>query len=261
MEELRPQDQVDSAAWVSQSLASTHDRVSGLVPSGFDGYARILHRATGPDGSPTRWGRVARAENRQVHALAQFAQVARRAAYDSSSNLGWPGENPTRGSLDEDQLHALLEVLIQCSNPDAECILLLWEGWGNLPTRWKQPPNRATQSSREYFIFRARLDQVEDVSVHFALPQPVLEQSTDLMRLATAPQRSLHNVQSPNQWWPIDKSWFVATEVDQDSTVVGGPSFLIRQIAAHPILESYPILFNDYLGSDSDRTNPPVAGR
>ena len=97
MEERRPQDQVDSAAWVSQSLASTHDRVSGLVPSGFDGYARILHRATGPDGSPTRWGHVARAENRQVHALAQFAQVARRAAYDSSSNLGWPGENPTRG--------------------------------------------------------------------------------------------------------------------------------------------------------------------
>jgi hypothetical protein len=52
---------------------------------------------------------------------------------------------------------------------------------------------------------------------------------------------------SANLFWPADRSWCVATEVDFDSTLVGGDTALIAAILAAPELEVWEVEPSDDL--------------
>ena len=43
---------------------------------------------------------------------------------------------------------------------------------------------------------------------------------------------------SPNLWWPEDRAWCVATEIDLAWTYVGGPVTLINDLLTNPHLET-----------------------
>jgi hypothetical protein len=45
---------------------------------------------------------------------------------------------------------------------------------------------------------------------------------------------------SPNLWWPDDRAWCVATEIDLAWSYVGGPAALISDALANPRLEAQP---------------------
>jgi hypothetical protein len=61
--------------------------------------------------------------------------------------------------------------------------------------------------------------------------------------------------QSPHVIWPPDRSWYVASEIDFDSTLVGGSSQLIAELLTHPGLEAWPISPDDSLAQGADRIN------
>jgi hypothetical protein len=61
--------------------------------------------------------------------------------------------------------------------------------------------------------------------------------------------------QSPNLFWPGDRSWCVASEIDFDSTLVGGSRALIDAVLAHPRLEAWPVAAGDSLAWDADTIN------
>jgi hypothetical protein len=61
---------------------------------------------------------------------------------------------------------------------------------------------------------------------------------------------------SPNLYWPEDHSWCVATEIDFDSTLVGGSRDLVDAVLAHQRLEAWPITADDSLAWDGDTINP-----
>jgi len=61
--------------------------------------------------------------------------------------------------------------------------------------------------------------------------------------------------QSPNLLWPVDRSWCVATEIDFDSTLVGGSAELIAAVLANPDLEAFPVRPDDSLQADADTVN------
>lgn len=42
----------------------------------------------------------------------------------------------------------------------------------------------------------------------------------------------------PQWWWPDDRRWFVATEIDFPWSYVGGPASLIDQLLGDPGLET-----------------------
>ena len=46
--------------------------------------------------------------------------------------------------------------------------------------------------------------------------------------------------QSPNLWWPDDRAWCVATEIDLAWTYVGGTTALIRDVLANSDVEAQP---------------------
>jgi hypothetical protein len=61
--------------------------------------------------------------------------------------------------------------------------------------------------------------------------------------------------QSPNLFWPADRSWCVGTEIDLDSTLVAGDTDLIAALLACPDLEAWPVLPGDSLRYDADNVN------
>jgi hypothetical protein len=61
--------------------------------------------------------------------------------------------------------------------------------------------------------------------------------------------------QSPNIWWPNDRAWCVATEIDFAWTYVGGSAAAIRAVLADPRLEALPAKLTDRFTHDSDVLN------
>ncbi len=61
--------------------------------------------------------------------------------------------------------------------------------------------------------------------------------------------------QSPNLFWPADHAWCVASEIDFDSTVVGGSEMLIEALLDADGLETWRVEPDDSLACDADTIN------
>jgi hypothetical protein len=62
---------------------------------------------------------------------------------------------------------------------------------------------------------------------------------------------------TPQLVWPADLAWCLATEIDFDSTLVGGSAALVDAIMAHPDLEAYPVPPDGDLTRRGDVLNDP----
>jgi len=63
--------------------------------------------------------------------------------------------------------------------------------------------------------------------------------------------------QSPNIWWPDDRAWCIATEIDLMSTYVGGGRRCVDSLVNHPELEAAFVEPSDGITWADDRLNPP----
>jgi len=76
--------------------------------------------------------------------------------------------------------------------------------------------------NREYMLFRGHLDDVG----HWAATDPTTGSSRDEELLA------------PHLLWPAHRRWFAATDVDSDSTCVGGSQGLTDAVITDPKLDA-----------------------
>ena len=58
-------------------------------------------------------------------------------------------------------------------------------------------------------------------------------------------ERIVFTPESPNLWWPDDRAWCVATDIDLDSTHLGGSASLIREILADSRFEALEVNGSD----------------
>jgi hypothetical protein len=63
--------------------------------------------------------------------------------------------------------------------------------------------------------------------------------------------------QSPNLWWPEDRAWCVATEIDLMTTYIGASHRCVQAIVEHPGLEAAAVAPSDGITHFSDSVNPP----
>jgi hypothetical protein len=180
--DLEPSDDVAQAAWIGPRLHPFNSYDAGsVIPTGFDGYARLDHEH--------------------------------------------------EGVLPEAVARALVNVLqAQTSNPDP-LWLAIWEGYGYMyagvpsmtitatrlfvpeddepgppPIVWRHPPPRRKGTprlrlpGRDYLLYRGSFAQVPGW------------------------------MQGPNLWWPVDRAWCVASEIDLPWTFVGGSTRLIDAV-------------------------------
>ena len=238
------------------------------VPPLFDAYVRILHPAEADDGRPVRWAEVARDQGTTLHPGAQFPRLARRR--HSGSGYGWRGDDPYEGSLDRQSLETLVGVLTAHTSTPETVWLNLWNGFGRLPNAWAGGPLvDQGDGYREYHAFGCALDEVVGVSRRFERIGWELPGGPQSAGTVTAeyvgdgepdvglPPRHLdepdHDLQSPQQWWPDDRAWSVATEIDHDYTIVGGTEELVEALLARAGLETLRVQARTSL---EDTVNP-----
>ncbi len=71
---------------------------------------------------------------------------------------------------------------------------------------------------------------------------------------APAVAEMLH-CQSPSLWWPEDRAWCVATEIDFAWTYIAGSEAAAADVLASPALEALPSRVTDEVTWDSDALN------
>jgi hypothetical protein len=59
-----------------------------------------------------------------------------------------------------------------------------------------------------------------------------------------------------NLWWPSDRQWCVATDIDLMTTYVGGNARCIQAIIDSDTLEAMPVTSNQRITWDTDTINP-----
>ena len=217
--------------------------VAATVPDGFEAYARILHRVSGNGAPEVRWADVAAQKGTVIHPAVQFHRLAQTELYGNAILDGAVYGRPSQGELDERQLAALVGLLAEHSGPGQETFQAVWDGWGgfepgcgSIPTGSGEPLTVAG-GLRKYWVFRGTMAEL-------AHP-PWFEDEPGMIS------------QTPNLAWPADRRWCLATEIDFDSTVVGGSAELIAAVVHSPVLEAVEVTPATDLSSEGDVINAP----
>lgn len=206
---------VSPADWIGPRLLPWGDPKPGfIIPTGYEVYLRVFHHVDESGGTGRvrrRWSEVAQQTGRRMHPSAQF------------DRFGWPRQ-PRTGTLDRLEAMSLVAALRGHTTTPEDCWHAIWCGFGQLhgsggylvvprkgwrdwleafrPTPPQPPPSDLAAApmvllpAREYYLYRGSIDVVP--------------------RFEHLPG----DLQTPNLWWPQDRAWIVASEIDLDSTFV-----------------------------------------
>ncbi|MFB9163484.1 hypothetical protein [Arthrobacter psychrochitiniphilus] len=217
--------------------------VATTIPDSFQAYARILHRVSGNTTTEVRWTDVAAAKGTTVHPAVQFHRLAQTELYGNAVLEGAPYGRPDQGELDQTQLVALAEILAGHTAAGQDVFQAVWVGWGSFAPGDGGIPDgagerlRVAGGLREYWVFRGAMAEL-------ACP-PWSEEEGGTHR------------ETPNLAWPAGRSWCLATEIDFDSTLVGGSAELIAAVVNSPVLEALQVSPATNLSSEGDVINAP----
>ena len=288
-----PAEDAEPADWLVERLTDFAVNVLSVVPSGFEAYARVFHPASKvtctadmaqeSTSEPLRWADVAELTGRTAHRLMQWASIqGSHSALNDYTKLKAGDvyiEPPEEGSLPLELAQTLWPILEPHTKTSAMCFFAIWEGFGGLPNFIREAPAFEIPD-RRFYLFRAPLQTIEQsfytgvtyddtagggIGVTIAngseIPSPA-----ELQKLLSSTEvqeqlRALHaempvTYQSANLWWPEDRAWCVHTEIDLNTTYIGGSQRLIDAILASEKLEAYQLEPTDQITYDSDTLNP-----
>ena len=218
---------VEEAAWIGGRLSPFDSGVvTSVIPNGFEAYARVLHPLDPPvrGQPPARWADVASWSGIELVPGIDFPDIA-LPEHEPNGVEPWPGQVPQVGTLHPADVDALAVVLARHTSTPDRCWFCTWEGWGSV---FFDDGPRVELPQRDYVLFVGPLA---------ALPSLMDAQDGH----------------SPNLWWPDDRAWCVATEIDLAWTYVGGAAALISDVLANPGLEAQPAA-----PDDNFRRRPPA---
>lgn len=167
---------------------------------------------------------------------------------------------PEEGSLDRGIVKRLLPVLREHTQTAERCWFAFWDGWGiPVPLTARkgffsrvfgrpEPQDRATRSEHDRWK-----------APKFSIP------GRDLLLFTGSLDDALESFyepfgsgpfQSAYLWWPEDRAWFVATEIDFMSTYIGASDACVEAILQTPGIEALPASIDDRITGAGDSINP-----
>jgi hypothetical protein len=165
-----------------------------VVPEGFEAYCRIFHPAEisfhrpvaePPSGRRAkRWTEIANENGRISHPEMQFHALNSGPASTRWHDAGFH-YGPRMGALPHQERAALIEILKKATASPQRCWFCIWGGVGGLEI----PTTLVERRYRSYGFYGG------DIDVAMVPLKPPFDDS-------------------PNLWWPDDRSWIVATEID-----------------------------------------------
>jgi len=211
-------------------VAAGGELFAGLDPPGYPARARIFHAIyEDPSGSrepqegsvdasggliegPDDWVRIRWRDLASREGITFGSEVLERGPRGVSEfwspmlirTEGWleSQQPPPIGSLDAQSFTRMVQLITR-EVPDTDIIV------------YYCPLVTPNSYNDEPTIYRGRLSDLRQFTV----------------------SRGIHN--SPQNWWAIDRSWIVYTDVDLPTTVVSGPVNLIEALLGDEWLESY----------------------
>ena len=177
------------------------------------------------------WATVASWNGKVVHPQAAFHRIANLdpMMYEKPS---W-GRAPFVGTLPEEECGHLVGILREFTTTPKLCYFAVWEGYGGLDARLDRGAAKLESPylGRAYYIFRGPLGGV----------------------MSFYEWSFFHR--SPNLWWPEDRAWCVATDIDSLDSYIGGSEACIERILEHPDLEAFPTTVDTLANGIGDSIN------
>ena len=277
---------VSAGDWIDEQLLPLGGSPEGalvgeVIPAGFDAYARILHPAERRrgivPGAPVSWAEVARERGKVIHPEVQFPALI---GAELDHRLPETDEfwMPLEGSLPSELCPALLEILGRHTRTPDRCAFCLWDGFGFLhegasaylfaARGWRgrlQQGRMRREARRGARIERRSTRDVARVQIHPSSDRRGAFREYFLLRgplesAATFVFDDGH-FQSPNLWWPDDRRWVLATEIDDWTTYVGGSRACVDELLASHELEVVPSAPELRFDMAGDRINASELGR
>jgi hypothetical protein len=259
---LRRTDAAGRGDWIAPRLGSWGTAAS-ITPHGFEAYVRIFHPAdavylrwdegtllnqhprNGAGGSSAEddrrrsWAEIAARQGKTVHPLMQWWSILGHHENPRRGDDGWQIGDPATGDVGARSLAVIASILSSYTGTPDDCTGAVWEGFGGIVEEmpWDiLPAPELHVPSRTYLMFDCALDD-------FAGDYWQAPHTTSFPML--------------NLLWPADRAWFVGSEIDYDSTIVGAPRGAVDELLACPSLETAEVGPDDSLASDADRINRP----
>lgn len=250
------------AEWIVDRIHAFAVDVGSIIPEGFPAYARLFHpaaRSAGDEEIPVSWSEVAAARGRTVHPEMQWANIAGAELDEPSPDPELWERGPREAYLPRPYAQRLAELLEAHTSTSERVWFAIWNGWGGLtsdfpntallrsdgarrflrrPAPWVRPTGRSRLSAptfhlpeRDYYLFTGPLDAITTSFDPFGIPAQL--------------------------WWPDDRAWCVATEIDFAWTYLGGTEECVKAILADSEIEALAIEVRHRITHDSDHINPP----
>lgn len=231
---LRAAVDVRPAEWLVAGLRGFGESVLSLVPVGFPVYVRVFHpayRHVGGEAIPVRWSVIAAANRRHAHPGMQLGTLTGNYEALHSAQPGVFDGPPQVGTLPTDLAITLAAALARHTTTPDRCWFAVWNGFAGTRDDVRQAPTFLAPH-REYHLLRGPTDAATE-----SVTQPL-------------------RTQSPNLWWPDDRAWCVATEIDLNSTYIGCDDACRDEVVALPQVEALPIDPATGISFRSDLRNP-----
>ena len=158
-----------------------------------------------------------------MHSLAQWDWISQ--PLDKERGQVPFTQPPRMGALPISQLSRLRELLAQSTGTPDLCYSGYWDGFGWVPYSDLAEAPALVLDQRTYLIRPCSLNTPDEA----------------IWRVPGTDPRS----EPPTVVWPSDRNWFVASDPDLDSTLVGGSAALVAAILDDPALEAWPVAAND----------------
>jgi hypothetical protein len=231
---------VTSAVRIGSSpVCATSSATSVLCCPSLSMPTRVFHpagrrRDTDAAAEEVSWSQVAAANGRVAHASMEWIAITGDWRYpDRESQPGVWSRRPSRGSLPANQIAILARVLERFTKTPSTCWFAVWDGSGT-PV-YPRPVHTVPMPNRPMALFAGPLGAV---TTSFG-GQPF---------------------ECAHLWWPEDRSWCVASDVDLMSTYVAGSVECVAAVLADEDLESFPVTVDQSVTWDSDTVNPTPSG-
>lgn len=240
---------VNRADWLKDGLEDLMaGTVSSIVPAGFDAYARILHPVETPLNGDrlVRWEEVAHWGGQVLTAQSQWLEIA-MPEFKPDYPRPWRSQGPHEGSLFANDAGALAAIAGRFTDTPHQCWCCIWDGFGWWSRCWLVAPgHEAPPSPPSPIPYEAK----DWPKVHTRYRDYFLyEESLETPSSFVAAIEMLEG-HSPNLWWPSDHAWCVGTELDLDSTYVGGSKLFIDEILQSEELEAFEVGSTDPTSAD-----------
>lgn len=244
VESAVPVDDAAELEWLLPRFTGTRRQLTMHVPDCYAAHCRVLHRPDPQGGAglpPLRWSDIAAHTGAVIHSAVQWHRLIGSATTDSDAGIvsghlyaEWNGYAPSTGQIDATQIHVIADILTRRTSTADDVYFGFREGNGRINTNDGSffpgvDPARFRFGGREQIVVRGDLSAVSRVRPD---PWP-----------------------TPNAMWPADRSWYLATEVDFDSTIIVGAPDVVSELVAHPKLEALQVAVDLDLTCFGDTVN------